>query len=550
MSKRKIPDEIRKMVNTRDGGHCQWDGCGLSTASGDIMNLHHILPEQFGGKETPENLITFCNIHHKQMHIEFSAFYPDGRSMLLKMGHITRNYVSKFRRMFRIDDGYDLEPFLLYLTGRNEFRPGQLQTIRAALSGESVLFVTPTGSGKSVTYQLPGLLGDNSTLVISPLKALMKDQVENIWSKKIPTTYINSDLGDEEKKRRYEYIRDKLYKFIFVAPERFDSRDPRTSLLYNHYSYLVIDEAHSIDTWGIAFRPSYRKLGALRARLGHPPVIALTATASKETQERILESLGITTARVIVTGFKKDNIRILVHKVGEEDENGIRKIGKQAYIEELVGRHPEEKILIFTPTVERGNGLLDALRQKGVEVEFYHSKLDSKQKMEIQNKFSGIESPGLKVLISTSAFGMGIDIPDIRHVVHFSPSLSITDYVQQIGRAGRDGKQSYAHLLYEQSDKGLLEFMSELPLRVSNFKEKHDYTDDDVEHVKKRLKKQVQEMLHLLEQPTGTEWDYILNYFGEVPLNYWEKNGLRILNLLVGGIISIILAFVIIAIFS
>ena len=217
MSKRKIPDEIRKMVNTRDGGHCQWDGCGLSSDSGGIMNLHHILPEQFGGKETPENLITFCNIHHKQMHIEFSAFYPDSRGILLKMGHMTRKYVSRFRRIFQIDDGYDLEPFLLYLTGRNEFRPGQLKTIRAALAGESVLFVTPTGSGKSVTYQLPGLLSENSSLVISPLKSLMKDQVEKIWSKKIPTTYINSDLGDEEKKHRYEYIRDKLYKFIWFV---------------------------------------------------------------------------------------------------------------------------------------------------------------------------------------------------------------------------------------------------------------------------------------------------------------------------------------------
>lgn len=530
MAKRRIPIEVRKLVFERDHATCQWKDCGLSRDNGDVINLHHILPEQFGGDESPDNLITLCDIHHKRMHIEFSAFYSDSQGVLTKMNHLTRHFISRFRRVFKVDDGYDLTSLLVYLTGRSEFRDGQLKTVRAALAGESVLFVTPTGSGKSVTYQLPGLLGKEASLVVSPLKALMKDQVESIWSKKIPTTYINSDLGKEETKRRYAFIRRKLYKFIFVAPERFESRGIDVNALYGSYSHLVVDEAHSIDTWGIAFRPSYRKLGNVRKKLGNPPVIALTATASKSTQQHILESLNIPDARVIVTGFKKDNIRILTHKIETVVGGDIVDIEKGAYIARLIREHQGEKILVFTPTIKHGDKLLKNLRDRGVEVEFYHSKLDVKRKMEIQNRFTGIEKPGLSVLISTSAFGMGIDIPDIRHVVHLSPALSVTDYVQQIGRAGRDGEQSYAHLLYAPEDKGLLEFMAERSTLASDFKEKHNYTDSDVERVRARLKEQVQQMLLILSQEPGTEWDYILDYFGETPPSYWESNGKRIID--------------------
>ena len=540
MAKRLIAPEVRAICYARDDETCQWTGCGLSKRNGDRLNLHHIVPEQFGGTEDPSNLITLCEIHHKQMHVEFHAFYPDSRRILLKMGYLTKLSLSKLRKIMRVDDGFDLIPYLDFLTGRTNFRPGQLKTIRAAISGKNVLFVTPTGSGKSVTYQLPGLIGDKPSLVISPLKALMKDQVQSIWSKKIPTTYINSDLTDLERQKRYQFIKEGLFKFIFVAPERFASKDPSTRYIYQRYSHLVIDEAHSIDTWGLAFRPSYRQLGAVRNSLGNPPVIALTATASKQTQEQILESLGVQDAEVIVTGFKKDNIEIRVHESGSMDENGAP-LDKESYIQRLIEENNNERILIFTPTIEKGKALLGLLRDRGIGIELYHSRLDTKEKMDIQNRFTGIAKPDIKVLISTSAFGMGIDISDIRHVVHLSPTLSVTDYVQQIGRAGRDGKYSYAHLLFGKEDRSLLDYMATLSTSEKGFKEKHNYTDEDVVRVRNSLRQQVSDMWYLTEMDSSQEaWQYILDYFGEVEPTYWDKNGMKVSNYALVGIMVIV----------
>lgn len=539
MKKRTIPKKVREACFERDNYKCQWGNCDLSKKNGDRLNLHHIRPEQFGGQETPENLITLCDIHHKNMHIEFHAFYPDSQGILYKMNALTKKALSKIRRALGVDDGNDLTPYLMYLTNNNTFRVGQLKTIRAALEGKDVLFVSPTGSGKSVTYQLPGLISNEPSLVVSPLKSLMKDQVESIWSKKIPTTYINSDINGEERNKRYEFIQKKLYKFIFVAPERFGSRDPKTALLYNKYSHLVIDEAHEIEMWGMAFRPSYRKLGTLRDSLGKPPIIALTATASKETQDHILESLGIQDAEVIVTGFYRDNIKIITHQAGALDDDGMYTLGKHDFVKLVIEQNPGQKILIFTPTIKSGEELLRELRGSKIEAELYNSKLDKTEKMKIQNKFSGTQKPELNILVSTSAFGMGIDIPNIRHVIHLAPALSVTDYTQQIGRAGRDGLQSYAYLLYHEKDRGLLEFMTELPLKTPNFKEIHQYDNNDLERVRAKLKKQVDDMFTFIEQPEGEEWQYILDYFGEVPPNFWEKYGKLCVDAIIVGFMLI-----------
>jgi len=531
--KRQIPAEVRAFCYERDSAACQWEGCGSSRDQGDQMQmqLHHILPEQFGGAESPDNLITLCDIHHKNMHAEFHAFYPDSQGILYKMNLFTRRALSEIRKMLGVDDGQDLAPYLQYLTGHKSFRAGQLRTIRAALAGRDVLFVTPTGSGKSVCYQLPGLLGTHPSLVISPLKTLMKDQVESIWAKKIPATFVNSDISSGEKKKRYGFIQKGLYKFIFAAPERFESKDPQTAHLYGKYSYLVIDEAHEIEMWGIAFRPSYRKLGALREKLHNPPLIALTATASASTQQAVLRSLNAPDAEVVVTGFYRDNIQIIVHKAGVEDEHGRLTLGKENYIKKVIRKHPLQKILIFVPTVKVGEELLDELRRKGIELEFFHGKLDAKTKMRIQNRFTGIEQPELRVLISTSAFGMGVDIPHIRHVIHVMPALSLTDYTQQIGRAGRgDHLLATAHLLYHPDDRRLLRFMAELPTKLPGFQQKHDYSMQDMVRVKKVLLGQVEDMLGLIDQPEGEEWEYILNYFGEAKPSFWDRYGRRVVD--------------------
>lgn len=533
--KRTIPDDVRQLCYARDNnGQCQFPDCTLSREHGDRVNLHHIKNEQFGGSEVPDNLTTLCDIHHKAMHVEFHAFYPDSETVLRKMIRISRQSLSILRSLAGVDDALDLKPYLFYLTKSKSFRDGQLEAIRASLKGRDVLLVTPTGTGKSVCYQLPGLMADHPSLVVSPLKALMVDQVRSIWSKMIPATYINGDLGEGEKKRRYEFIGKKLYKFIFAAPERFyNSTSPAASRLYTKYSYLVIDEAHAIDSWGMAFRPSYRKLGQLREDLNKPKIIALTATASKKTQGVILESLGIPDAKVIVTGFYKDNITIYKHVVGRTINS------KYEYLRKVIDDELEDKVLVFVPTVKQGDELLERMHSDNYDVEFYHGKLDTKSKMDIQARFTNVSEPRLKILICTSAFGMGIDIPDIRKVIHWSPALSLTEYTQQIGRAGRDRKPSEAHLLVDGRDGGLLEFMATRATKQSNFKQLHNYSDEDVARVEQQLKEQVADMMSMFERDDGTEWQYILSYFGETPLRFWKVHGKRITDIILLSIVVV-----------
>lgn len=543
--KRNISDEVRKQVFLRDRGECQEVDCVSSLANGDKINLHHLKPEQFGGMEVPSNLVALCDIHHKMMHIEFHAFYPDSQNVLKAMNRIMQATRSRLRKLLKVDDGYDLSPFLEYLTGHTHFREGQLRVIRTALSGRDVLFVTPTGSGKSVCYQLPGFIVQDPVLVVSPLKALMKDQVKNIWKKKIPATYINSDLSESEKSRRFIFIKQKMYKFIFVAPERFfKSSSSANEALYQKYGFLVIDEAHSIDLWGKAFRSSYSKIGELHTKIGSPALIALTASASKETQEVIINSLGMRNPEVIVTGFYRENIKIIKHGASIRKKNGVFTQNRLNYVTDVLANTSNEKTLIFVPTKKIGHELLQDLRARGFDVEFYFGDLDTKMKMNIQDRFTGLAKPSLSVLISTSAFGMGIDIPDIRNVIHWMPALGIEEYYQQIGRAGRDGKQSFAHLLYQQQDNELLRFLATVSLQNSGFKQEHGYSDEDVDKVRKDIELRLEQMIKLTNVPAGAEWDYILDYFGQTKPAYWERHGMLIVDTILNVMIIISLFLV------
>ncbi len=530
---------------------CQQPSCTAKRGSGNRLDLHHIRPERLGGTEDPSNLVTLCEVHHKAVHSEFHAFYPDKYGVLRRMNHRFLKTLSIIRKFARVDDGYDLRPYIHFLTGNTQFRLGQLKTIRAALAGQDVLFITPTGSGKSVCYQLPGLLAHEPTLVISPLKALMKDQVQSLRRKKIPTTYINSDLTFTEKQQRYQFTARNLFSFIFVSPERFyATKDPGISKLLRPYSYLVIDEAHEIEMWGMAFRPSYRKLGEVRRRLGSPPVIALTATASLSTQQYIVQSLELIDPKIIVTGFVRNNIKIYIHKPGtliagdNPFTNQKRAVSKYSYLSNLLKLRPDQKVLIFVQTVNHGNELLIKLRADEIAAEFYYGARDSMDKACIQDRYRGVAGPHFNVLIATSAFGMGIDIPDIRIVVHWTPALSLTDFAQQIGRAGRDSKPSEAHLLYEKKDDGLLRFMSGRPMQTTGFKEKHSYEDDDLQKVSEKLNDQVEAMLGLLKVANGTEWQYIREYFGEDRPSFWERRGRQIVDsILTVFSISLVLLF-------
>jgi ATP-dependent DNA helicase RecQ len=345
------------------------------------------------------------------------------------------------------------------LLGVTHLRAPQLDVILAALRGESVLLVSATGSGKSLCFQVPILLSRGCGFVISPLKALMSQQVADLQMKKVPGTFINGDLGPQEKKIRYQLLRDRAIKFLYCTPERFDPGMVRQAevdeIIRARPAYLVIDEAHCIDRWGNDFRPNYGKLGAIRQALGSPPVLAFTASAGAQGQRRILESLGIPDARVVVTGVNRPNIKF-VRLANVKDNERYRLIMN---LLRVMGRG---RAMLFVPTVNTGKQLQSGLRSLGLDVPFFHSKLGTANDREmLLGQFTGRAEPPVRVIICTNAFGMGLDLPDVRLVVHWQYPASVEDYLQEFGRAGRDSKPSVAVMFTGERDEGLLRFMAE-----------------------------------------------------------------------------------------
>jgi ATP-dependent DNA helicase RecQ len=318
----------------------------------------------------------------------------------------------------------------------------------AALQGRSILFISPTGSGKSLCFQAPALLRAGTTLVISPLKALMSDQIAHLQHRKIPGTYINSDLGSAEKQARYEMIDQDMFKFIYCAPERFDRDKVQPieiqRLLALKPNYLVVDEAHCIVRWGHDFRPSYGQLGDVRDKMGNPPVLALTATAGRKTQDEIVRSLRMENPKIFVAGVDRPNIA-LVRLLTEGDAQKIRTIFK------LLRFQHGGKTMLFVPTVKVGEFVESELARVSPEssIPFYHSHMPNARKEELLGKFTGRTEPKISCIICTNAFGMGLDVPDVRLVIHWQPPDSAESYLQEFGRAGRDGKPSLAVLLYD-----------------------------------------------------------------------------------------------------
>jgi len=354
----------------------------------------------------------------------------------------------------------------LRLLGVDRFRSPQMEVVLAALSGESLLLVSATGSGKSLCFQMPILLTSGCGFVISPLKALMSQQVAELQRRRIPGTFINGDLAPAEKAIRYALIRDRAIKFLFCTPERFDSEMVREAeveeITRARPSYLVIDEAHCIDRWGMDFRPNYGRLRSVRKALGDPPILAFTATAGLESQGRILESLGIPNARVVVTGVNRANIA-LARLDGVPDE------GRYSVIGSLLRIMPAGRAMLFVPTVKIGEKLQQGLRSWGYDLPFFHSRLGTANDRDVLlGRFTGRLEPAANVVICTNAFGMGLDLPNVRLVVHWQHPACVEDYLQEFGRAGRDGAPSIAILFTGSKDVGLLTFMAELAVRNSN----------------------------------------------------------------------------------
>ncbi len=327
--------------------------------------------------------------------------------------------------------------------GYERFRASQEQVIRHVLAGGSTLTIMPTGMGKSLCYQVPACVLPGLTLVISPLIALMKDQVDALVRKGIDAAYINSSLTAAEREERYENLSQGAYKLLYVTPERFRKKEFVERITRREISLLAVDEAHCISEWGHDFRPDYTRLQEFRALLGNPTTIALTATATPDVQEDILYQLGLDPAGTAVfhEGIDRPNLRLEVREVWGNEE-------KLANILELIKENPGSGIVYFS-LIKTLQEFSELLQKKRVPHLCYHGKLETQERRQIQDWFMHEEG---HLVLATNAFGMGIDKENIRFVIHAEIPGTLEAYYQEIGRAGRDGNPSVCALLYDEQD--------------------------------------------------------------------------------------------------
>lgn len=348
-----------------------------------------------------------------------------------------------------------LEQLLLESYGYEEFRPGQKEVIEQVLAGRDVLALLPTGMGKSLCYQLPGKVLRGAVVIVSPLLSLMQDQVAQL--KKMgekSVIAINSFMKPEERERLWATLGE--YRFIFIAPEMLVQPFVLGKLKTIGISLLVADEAHCISQWGFDFRPDYLRIAEVLPELGNPQILALTATATDKVTEEIRQYLMLRNPFVYQHPMDRENISYDIRKYRDEQE-------KTDALFEIVDTFGGPGI-IYAGTRKKSQELARKLIEKGIRAAFYHGGMEQQDRIFVQQQFHNKE---LEWVCATNAFGMGVHIPDIRHVIHFQLPSSIEGYVQEVGRAGRDREPSLASLLYAQGDERLVEslVMDDLPER-------------------------------------------------------------------------------------
>jgi ATP-dependent DNA helicase RecQ len=329
----------------------------------------------------------------------------------------------------------------------DKLRPGQAEVIRSVLEGNNTLAIMPTGAGKSLCYQLPSLHLPGMTVIVSPLISLMKDQVDKLEDAGLEASQLNSALTTREHQENLEQIKTENSEFIFVTPERFTTQKFLAELRKQTIDFVVIDEAHCISEWGHDFRPAYLSLGAAVKTLGSPPVLALTATATPEVTADIEKQLDLGKLRVVKTGIYRPNIRYDVKRVTNETE-------KHKELMRVLREHDGTGI-IYAATVRTVEALADWLTGFDFKIEKYHGRMKASDRKKNQEAFMAGE---LKAIVATNAFGMGIDKPDIRFVVHYQMPGSLEAYYQESGRAGRDGKPATCSLFYQLEDRRTQQF--------------------------------------------------------------------------------------------
>lgn len=379
--------------------------------------------------------------------------------------------------------------------GYDTFRAGQESIITTILSGRDCFAVMPTGAGKSICYQVPGLILPGITLVISPLISLMQDQVKALNEAGVHAAYINSSLSEAQISKALFYAEQGRYKMIYVAPERLESRNFLQFAVHAEISMLTVDEAHCISQWGQDFRPSYLKIvNFIRALPKRPVISAFTATATQEVREDVICTLGLKQPDVIVTGFDRENLYYSVEHVRKKDE----------FVVDYIAKHPHDSGIIYCATRKNVDNLCELLSKKGVAVTKYHAGLNAEERKRNQEDFIYDRAP---VVTATNAFGMGIDKSNVRYVIHYNMPQSMENYYQEAGRAGRDGEPSQCILLFSPNDVRTAKFLLDS-------KDFSDVDPMDVPLIRERDANRLYAMEHYCKT-TGCLRNTILHYFGE-----------------------------------
>jgi len=380
--------------------------------------------------------------------------------------------------------------------GHPSFRGAQESLIDAILSGQDVLGVMPTGAGKSVCYQVPALMQSGATLVVSPLISLMKDQVSQLRQGDIPAAFINSSLTTEQYKEVLRRVSAGRYKIIYVAPERLETADFLRFAIETPISLIAVDEAHCVSQWGQDFRPSYLRIdGFIKKLCDRPVVAAFTATATSDVKKDIISLLGLQNPISLTTGFDRPNLYFEVAKPKN----------KSRYFHELIDKYSGQCGVVYCATRKTVDTVCEQLRRRGVSASRYHAGLDDIERRLNQDDF--IQNR-IAVMVATNAFGMGIDKPDVRFVLHYNMPKNLESYYQEAGRAGRDGKPSDCILLFSSEDIRTAEFLTK------DSGNNAELTESQRRKVRYRDTVRLDKMIKYCEVDSCLR-SYMLRYFGE-----------------------------------